>query len=162
MGRMSDVPSETRSQGGPSVNGCFLDRLLLIAGARADAPARRRDAIARRHGVTGDHNPLATVLAVAEALGLAPEHRRLAWAELADARHRLPALLIFRDGATAILDRLDPGDAAGPLALHLRNEGESPDPPTLALNRRDMALFWDGDIILPAPRTVERGRAMTA
>ena len=138
-----------------SVNGCFLDRLLLIAAARGGTPPAR-DGLARAHGVDGDANPLAVVLTIADALGLAAEHRRLEWQALSAslARNHLPALLIFRDGATAILDGIEPGSdpASGPRALCLRNEGDTPDPPTLVLDRGDMALFWDGDIILPAPR----------
>lgn len=145
---MTNARADVEGRAPPAVNGCFLDRLLLIAGARGAVPPR--DALSRRHGVDGDRNALATVLAVADALGLAAEHRRLVWAELPAVRHRLPALLVFRDGATAILDALDPGGADGPAALHLRNEAEPADPPTLALDRGDMALFWDGDIILPA------------
>lgn len=151
MGVMTYAPAPADDR--LSVNGCFLDRLLLIAAARG-AAASARDDVARAHGVDGDANPLAVVLAVAEALGLGAEHRRLAWEDLSAARSRFPALLIFRDGATAILDGIEPASdpASGPRALCLRNEGEAPDPPTLVLDRSDMALFWDGDIILPAPR----------
>jgi hypothetical protein len=153
MGAMTDATPPASV--GLVVNGCFLDRLLLIA-AEGDGTSPSRASLARTHGVDGDANPLAVVLAVAEALGLRAEHRRLEWQALSasSARDRLPALLIFRDGATAILDDIEPGSdpETGPRALCLRNEGDSPDPPTLVLDRSDMALFWDGDIILPAPR----------
>lgn len=150
MGIMTYAPAPADDR--LSVNGCFLDRLLLIAAARGVA-SPSRDVLAGTYGVDGDANPLTIVLAVAGALGLRAEHRHLAWDDLSAIRSRLPALLIFRDGATAILDGIELASdpASGPHAVCLRNEGEAPDPPTLVLDRSDMALFWDGDIILPAP-----------
>lgn len=163
MGVMTDEPTPARA--GPAVNGCFLDRLLLIAAARGQAPAAR-DHLARAHGVDGDANPLGVVLAVAEALGLAAEYRCLAWEALPGVHDSLPALLIFRDGATAILDGMEParpGDGANgagsPDKVLLRDEGVaggapgSPDArPPLALGRDDLALFWAGDVIVPGSR----------
>jgi hypothetical protein len=137
----------------PPVNGCFLDRLVLIAADRGLAGAR--DDLAARHHIVGDGFPLATVLAVADALGLRARHARLAWDDLAQAAPALPALLIFRDGATAILDGLEPAAppaGQGPDRVLLRNEGppEARAEEHLALDRDDLALFWAGDIILPA------------
>jgi len=138
----------------PPVNGCFLDRLLLIAADHGHSPvdASGRAALARAHGVEGDGFALATVLAVAEDLGLDAEHRRLAWTALPSVADRLPALLIFRDGATAILEAVDmpATEDSGPTQVALRDEGEGHDP--LTLGAEDLALFWAGDVIVPGPR----------
>ncbi|KAA5606229.1 hypothetical protein F1188_07350 [Roseospira marina] len=144
-------PAETA---GPSVNGCFLDRLLLIAADRG--VAGDRDRLAEQFGITGDGFSLSTVLAVAEALELRARHARVRWEDLPAHTGHLPALLIFRDGATAILDALeDCGASAGPDGdshrVLLRNEGP-PDALTerhLALDATDLGLFWAGDVILP-------------
>lgn len=136
----------------PPVNGCFLDRLLLIAADRG--LAGDRDHLSAAHGISGDGFPLTTVLAVAEALGLRARHARLSWEDLGTAAPGLPALLIFRDGATAILDAMEPPAPPadqGPEHVLLRNEGpaETRTEDHLALDRADLALFWGGDIILP-------------
>ncbi|MQX37128.1 hypothetical protein [Roseospira navarrensis] len=167
-------PPAPPSPSAPAVNGCFLDRLVLIAADRGLVADRTR--LAEAHGIAGDGFPIETVLAVAAALGLNARHARLSWADLATLgpsgaqsgepsgggsgpeATALPALLIFRDGATAILDAIDPGtapmaEADGPARVLLRNEG----PPELrteahlALDRTDLALFWGGDAILPGP-----------
>ncbi|MBB4265910.1 hypothetical protein [Roseospira visakhapatnamensis] len=146
----------------PPVNGCFLDRLMLIAADHGQPPvdALGRAVLADAHGVRGDGFAVTTVLAVAADLGLAADHRRLDWSRLPTLSRHLPALLIFRDGATAILDGLEPGtteDAdAGPAQVLLRDEGQGDAP--LALGRDDLALFWAGDVIVPAalnPRLVD-------
>ncbi|WP_299440018.1 hypothetical protein [uncultured Rhodospira sp.] len=135
----------------PPVNGCFLDRLVLIAADHGRVGDR--DALARAHGITGDGFSLSTVLAVAADLGLNARHARMAWANLGLVAATLPALLIFRDGATAILDALEPArpaPAQAPDLARLRNEGEmSPDAPALLdLPQADLALFWAGDVIV--------------
>jgi|GEM_PF-3213527 len=139
----------------PPVNGCFLDRLLLIAADHGHPPADAgaRDALAEAHGVQGDGFPLSTVLAVARTLGLAANHQRVDWAGLPGLADRLPVLLIFRDGATAILDGLEPGaggEAITPAEVLLRDEGNGA--ATLALGPDDLALFWAGDVIVPGAR----------
>ncbi len=138
----------------PPVNGCFLDRLLLIATdhGRLAVDAVGRAALAAAHGVHGDGFALGTVLAVAADLGLSARHARLDWAALPTLSGSLPALLIFRDGATAILDGLafgdGDGDGDGPTHVLLRDEGDGHAP--LALDQDDLALFWAGDMIVPS------------
>ncbi|MBB4284350.1 hypothetical protein [Roseospira goensis] len=140
----------------PLVNGCFLDRLLRLAAERG--LGGDRDRLASAHGVRGDGFTLDTVLAVADDLGLAARHTRLSWAGLAGLADHLPALLIFRDGATAILDGLEPAvppPGTPPARVLLRDDGAAdrgPAPP-LALERDDLALFWAGDVIVPATGT---------
>jgi len=152
---MTSMLSETRPKEPPvpPVNGCFLDRLVLIAASRG--VVADRDQLAQAHGIAGDGFPLETVLAVADALDLRARHARLSWEDLGPQAATLPALLIFRDGATAILDALEPpAPETGPTRVLLRNEGP-PDTMTeshLALDRKDLALFWCGDVILPGAR----------
>ena len=137
----------------PPVNGCVLDRLILIAADHGQPPVDTvgRAALAAAHDVRGDGFALSTVLAVAADLGLAARHQRMSWSALPSMAARLPALLIFRDGATAILDGLEPGggDGDGPSHVLLRDEGNGHAP--LALGRDDLALFWAGDVIVPHP-----------
>jgi len=135
----------------PPVNGCFLDRLLLIAAdhGRPAVDAVGRTALAAAHGVHGDGFALSTVLAVAADLKLNAQHARLDWVTLPSVVAHLPALLIFRDGATAILDGLELGGGDGPSQVLLRDEGHGHAP--LALGREDLALFWAGDVIVPHP-----------
>jgi hypothetical protein len=135
----------------PPVNGCFLDRLLLIAAAHGLGGDRA--ALACAHGIDGDGFAVGTVLAVADDLGLAARHARLSWRDLGGVAPALPALLIFRDGATAILDALEPARPApgqGPDLARLRDEGDpTADPPRhLDLTEGDLALFWAGDVIV--------------
>jgi len=137
----------------PPVNGCFLDRLVLIAASRG--VVADRDQLAQAHGIAGDGFPLETVLAVADALDLRARHARLSWEELGPQAGALPALLIFRDGATAILDALEPPEPeTSPARVLLRNEGplDTMTESYLALDRRDLSLFWCGDVILPGAR----------
>lgn len=135
----------------PPVNGCFLDRLLLIAAAHGRGGDRA--ALAHAHGIVGDGFSVGTVLAVADDLGLNACHARVAWRDLAALAPALPVLLIFRDGATAILDALEParpGPGQGPDLARLRDEGDpSADPPRLLdLTEGDLSLFWAGDVIV--------------
>lgn len=147
------APPPTPEPQVPPVNGCFLDRLLLIAAdhGRPAVDAVGRAALAAAHGVHGDGFALGTVLAVAADLDLGARHARLDWAALPTLSGHLPALLIFRDGATAILDGLAPGGGDGDSPAHvlLRDEGDGHAP--LALGRDDLALFWAGDVIVPTP-----------
>lgn len=169
----ADAPADP-GRAVPPVNGCFLDRLLLIAADHAprhpgadtgtgrplESRAERRHRLAAAHGIRGDGFAVTTVLAVARELGLAAGLRRVDWADLDGLRDHLPALLIFRDGATAILDGLTPvppgPDAPdGPAQVLLREEGADLDqdtpaaPAHLPLSRTELAMFWAGDVIVP-------------
>lgn len=135
---------------GLEVDTCFLRRLTTLARGRGLSVDPR--AVGTRHGFTGDPVSLATVLAVAAEIGLPARHHRLDWRGLGALRDALPALMIFRDQSTAILDGFE-GEAAeaGPAAVLVREDGDDDEPgeiTRLSLDRDDLGPLWCGDLLV--------------
>ncbi len=141
----------------PDVNGCFFPRLMKIARERGLTPDH--DDLAGRHRLTGDTFPMDRLVAVAADCGLSAEPLRLPWNDLGRLRDRLPALIVFRDHSTAILDALDPASPgpAGPTAILIREEPaydpKAPPAPEaeegrLPLEADDLGPLWLGDVVV--------------
>lgn len=121
------------------VDPCFLGRLAVLAREHGRPIDPRL--LGTRHGLRGEPVSLATVTAVGRDAGFGVSPCRLSWDALGSVA--LPALMVFRDRSTAILDAVV-GDP--PHAVLIREDG--PDAPPLSLDRDDLAPLWGGEILL--------------
>lgn len=130
------------------VDACFLPRLLVLAEKEVQPDDTPR--LQEWFGLPAtDSVPISKVLEVAERIGRSARHIRVDEDSL-DHLTPLPCLLVFRDGSTAILDRLVAGAGETPPALVLRQDGTGSDTEALVMNWSDLAPLWRGDAVLLA------------
>jgi ABC-type bacteriocin/lantibiotic exporter with double-glycine peptidase domain len=128
---------------GLEIDTCFLARVAKLARERGLSVNPRE--IGAKHGFTGDPVPLSTVLAVSADAGMPADHARLAWNDLGGLADRLPALMIFRDQSTAILEAIT-GTADATETITLREDDDEDE--VITMDQDELGPLWAGDMLV--------------
>jgi len=128
-----------------NLTGSLLGSLVIVARHRGVQLSKAQ--LIRDHLLQSSDASVAEMLKIAHASGLRATATRLRWSDLLKMGRALPAIVLLRNGAAMVLQRVEPRLRGWPPIVFLGDPNGDLDAP-IVLDEARLTAAWDGDVIL--------------